>query len=124
MAGMLGGRLQRPKQFDVWLVLASAAGAAIGGAAVSSGFADRKASITFVTDEVKVNPAGEDKEPHWETAMAVNPENPKNLIGCSILNNGSDTRVYTSMDGGSIWKVSLKDERWDPVVAMGPKDRA
>lgn len=80
-----------------------------------------------------------------ETTIAVNPENPRNLVSGSndyrVYNSregrfDSSGYAYTSMDGGRTWKniqlphltyqtgatgpLSLMDGAGDPVVAFGP----
>lgn len=82
-----------------------------------------------------------------ETSIAVNPENPKNLVGGANdyrLYNAREGRndgagvAYTSMDGGKTWKnivlpgltvqsgargrLQIMDSAGDPAIAFGPNN--
>ena len=65
---------------------------------------------------------------HCETMIAANPQDPKNLVGGSIVmirpDGGSANKAYVSFDGGSTWAdvtfpVELEHGGADPQVGFG-----
>lgn len=70
---------------------------------------------------------------HAELMVAVNPKNPKNLVGAAITptagDGGAACRAYTSFDGGYTWNTSVFPEEvqfggGDPQVAFSPHGTA
>lgn len=73
--------------------------------------------------------SGDGNIPHVESIVAVNPTNPRNLIGAAIAgtqsSGGFSCRGYTSFDGGSTWTYvdfpgQAEHGGVDPQVAFGP----
>jgi len=100
-------------------------------APMQAGAAERppRPSPVVVTLDVPVSTDVADV-PHSETAIAVNPRNPQNVLASSfaVENARMVTMVYYSFDGGRTWKRALfpRPDRvhfpntWDPVLAFGP----
>ena len=72
---------------------------------------------------------------HAEVLVAADPRNPKNLIGCSMIEPKGptaqmyNTLAYMSTDGGESWLPSLEVDRGllgsgDPACAFGPNGEA
>lgn len=66
--------------------------------------------------------------PHAETMLAINPKNPNNLIGVSIVftnrEYGVTSKLYVSLDGGWTWQTVTIPETArfgtvDPQIAFG-----
>ena len=74
--------------------------------------------LITVGPNVHVSRANGDRQ-HFETQVAANPTNPRNLLGCSIISPAEKDRspvehktiVYASFDGG---------ESWEPTLEVGP----
>jgi len=68
--------------------------------------------------------------PHYEMEMAANPEDPNELMACSMLlaNDSPTTDVvtYVSFDAGKTWSLTLRTQgegrhpSWDPACQYGP----
>jgi hypothetical protein len=85
----------------------------------------------FVEPNVLVSADGD--VPHVETALAVNPRDPKNLIGCAIVYGrqrvSMTCKTYASKDSGNTWLDYAFPERLDyisadPQIAFGPEGTA
>src|SRR6267142_4833620 len=69
---------------------------------------------------------------HTEVMIAVDPNNPENLIAASMFldrTNVGNTVVYASSDGGTTWRKTLEANAYgkysaDPDVAFGPDHTA
>jgi hypothetical protein len=72
---------------------------------------------------------------HAEVLVAADPQNPKNLIGCSMIEPKGPTAqmyntiAYMSTDAGATWQPSLEVDRGllgsgDPACAFGSKGEA
>ena len=71
--------------------------------------------------------------PHVEPILAINPRDPKNLLGAAITatrpEGGMACRTYSSLDGGATWRASDFPEQveWgggDPLVVFTPHGTA
>jgi hypothetical protein len=72
---------------------------------------------------------------HAEVLVAADPQNPKTLLGCSMIEPKEptaqmwNTLAYMSTDGGATWRPSLEVDRGllgsaDPACAFGAKGKA
>jgi hypothetical protein len=114
-----------------------------GGAAVSGQVANKSpttirtagnpsAATTRIIVEPNVLVSTDGDVPHVETALAVNPRDSKNLIGCAIVYGSQRTmtcKTYASKDGGNTWLDHAFAERADyisadPQIAFGPDGTA
>jgi len=82
------------------------------------------------TKQILVGPnvlvSRESNYPNVELMLAVNPNNPQNLVGTAIVTTsvGDHCTIYVSMDGGSTWRfvdfpILPEDGTGDPQVAFG-----
>ncbi len=77
--------------------------------------------------------SGDPADPHFETFLAINPRNPKNLLATSlVIGDGRlGSVVYASFDGGKTWKRARTTspdnpifQGGDPIVYFDPQGTA
>lgn len=100
----------------------------------AGGDAQTAKSPIVVGPNVQVSAANGSRD-HYEVYVGADPENPKDLVGCSMIEAKlpttriTDSIVYSSFDGGASWTPTLESDDalqgvGDPACVFGPGGKA